>query len=328
MMRRWSRWVQLLSRREAGTSLALLRIALGLCALGIFIDGFALFSVLWVDIEHGGYRSLGDGPWLVQWMGGPNPDTITTLLWAGVTSATILITGLGSRLWAFVTLQILLALASTNGHAGGSYDELLSNGLWLLVLAQSDTTLSIRCYLKNRKWQDEELVRAWPRYLAIGQLVVVYTSTASLKVSAHWLPGGDASALYYILQQPSWARWDLQWLAWVFPLTQVATLGVWLFEAGAPLLLIAFWYRHTRTRPGWLRQFMNRIDYRRVFCWVGVSMHIGIHALMVVGPFSWISLAFYVALFHPDEWQHLIEVAKRSRPNQASPTTKTPHQMA
>ena len=55
-------------------------------------------------------------------------------------------------------------------------------------------------------------------------------------------------------------RWliDPQSLAPWFRVTQLATLGTWLFELSGLLLLLAFWYRHTRDRPGRLRAFFNR----------------------------------------------------------------------
>ena len=135
----------------------------------------------------------------------------------------------------------------------------------------------------------------------VVQLVLMYSSTGLQKVSTHWVPGGDMAALYYIMQQPSWQRFDLSWTAWVHPLTQLATLGTWLWEVGSPVLLLAFWYRRTRGGGGWLRATLNRIDARSLFALFGALVHAGIHALMDVGPFSYVSIALYPALFSPDE---------------------------
>lgn len=171
---------------------------------------------------------------------------------------------------------------------------------------------------------------AWPRYLLMFQLLLVYTSTGTQKLSTHWLPGGDLGALYYILLQPSWSRFDMSWLAWVFPVTQAATLGTWLFEVFAPLLLIAMWGRSDRVKAGPLRRLLCRIEYRDLFAFFGVMMHLTIHAVMEVGPFSVISLAFYPALWHPDEWARMARVigtASRRSAATSSPS-RTPDRPA
>jgi hypothetical protein len=224
---------------------------------------------------------------------------------AALASAALLAVGLWGRLSALVALQSYIALTQLNHEAGGGDDLLLYNALWLLVLARSTATLSLSCRLRTGRWVSPEPVPAWPRYLAIYQLVLVYWATGMQKVGAGWVPGGDLSALYYILQQPSWVRWDLSWLAWVYPLTQLATLVTWLFEVGSPLLLLALWYRNTRERPGRLRALFNRLNFRRLFVTVGVGLHVSLLVLMNVEPFSWATLAYYVCLFRPEEWEAL-----------------------
>ncbi len=141
--------------------------------------------------------------------------------------------------------------------------------------------------------------------MAIYQLVLIYWSTGLHKVSASWTPVGGYSALYYTLQQPTWQRWDMDWLAWVYPLTQAATALTWFWEITSPLLLLALWYRATPERPGRLRAVFNRLNYRRLFVVFGVCLHLMIFALMDVGPFTWVTLAFYVCLYGPDEWRVL-----------------------
>jgi hypothetical protein len=95
----------------------------------------------------------------------------------------------------------------------------------------------------------------------------------------------------------------MTWVAWVYPLTQVATAISWLWEITAPLLLLAFWYRATADRPGRLRRLFNRVNFRRLFVVIGVMIHLGILLFLEVGPFSWITLSFYLCLYHPDEWK-------------------------
>jgi hypothetical protein len=301
----WPRWVTFLARREAGTSLALFRIA---CGLGVLLSVgsvalHGLVPVIWLSSKDGGYRELTDAPWLLDQLGGITPLNVWAVVGSALLSGLLLVLGLGGRLPALVALQACMALADVNPQTGGSDDLMLANSLWLLVLSRSTATLSLDCRLRSGRWTSGEPVPAWPRYLAIYQLVLTYWATGVQKVGIQWTPAGDYSALYYILQIPSWQRRDMTWLAWVYPLTQVATAVAWLWENAAPLLLLALWYRATPERPGWLRACANRVGFRRLYVAVGLCMHGSLAVLMNVEPFNWVTLSYYVCLFGPEEWQ-------------------------
>ena len=320
----WSRLVSALDTREAGTSLALLRIAIGTLTFSSVaaVAGPGLVPVLWLQPEHGGLRVLPESAsWLVGLFGGPSPTVVWTLVVVTLLSALLLVAGLASRIAAFACLQGVLALSTLNGDAGGSYDPLLTNILWLLVLAESDATLSCRSRLRWGAWVSGRSVTAWPRWLVVVQLVTVYTSSGLQKVSASWIPGGPSDALYYILQQPSWRRVPLPVLGHLYPLTQAATLWVWLFEVGSPVVLLLLFWRATRTRGGRLRACANRLRLRDAFVVAGVSLHLGIHLLMAVGPFSLLSASLYLCLVAPDEWGALgRRFSARWRHGPAAPT--------
>ena len=299
----WRRWVRLLDRREPAEALALYRVAIGLSLLYAVVPVWSagLVELMWLDPEFGGYREVGQEAWLTRWVGEASPAVVWPLIYANVAAAICIVLGLGGRLPALVALLTYQNLGWLNGHCGGSYDPLMANALWLLLLSESTATLSLDALRKGR-FHAAAMVPAWPRWLMVVQLVLLYTSTGLQKVSADWVPGGDFSALYYILQQPSWQRWPMGWLAPYFWVTQVMTATVWCFEVGAPALLLALWFRHTRERPGRLRATFNRVDYRLLFAIFGLSMHLGIATLMEVGPFSWISMSLYAALFSGEEW--------------------------
>ncbi|MDP6931771.1 MAG: hypothetical protein QGG40_02600 [Myxococcota bacterium] len=303
-MNLWARWLQILARTESGTALALFRIALATCALWNVGSAVShdLVDAIWIDQAYGGYRDLGKGGAYFKLVGGATPTTVWTAVVLSLSSSLLLIVGLGGRWTAFLALQSFQALSWANGHAGGSYDLLLANGMWLLVLGRSTATLSADCRLRQGRWTSDQPISAWPRYLVVLQLVVMYTSTGLHKVSASWTPAGDFSALYFIFQQPTWQRFDMAWTAHVFPLTQLATVTTWLWEISAPLLLLSFWYRWTRLRGGRLRGFMNRLDWRRPFALFGLVLHLGIYVVMEVGTFTPTTLCFYLCLWHPDEW--------------------------
>jgi hypothetical protein len=293
----WSRWCLFLAEREPGTALALLRISIGVCVVWLVgsIAASGLVPVVWLNPPDGGWRNV-PAPWLFSWLGGVNPATVWMLTGVAIGSGTFMIIGLGGRTPAFLALQSVMAL--THLDRPGFDDLLLCNLLWLLVLSRSTATLSLDCKLWTGSWRSSELVPAWPRRLVIVQLVVLYCAAGLQKASVYWTPADGYSALYYILQSPRWARADKPWLADVYPLTQFATALTWFWEVSAPLLLLVMWYRRTADRPGGLRRLFNRLPLRGAFVAVGLAVHLGIFAIMDLGPFSFIILSCYWCLFH------------------------------
>jgi hypothetical protein len=303
--RAWSRWVRMLDHREPGTPLALFRIATGLCALHMVTSVVRndLVRVLWLDKPYGGFHTMPTKlPWLISALGGARPDVIWAVIAGCLVASSCLILGVGGRVAALATLFTLGNLTAVQDNASGSYDELIENALWLLFLAPNDATLSLSCRLRTGKWWSTEPVVAWPRYLVIVQIVIVYWTTGLQKVSSYWTPGGDFSALYYIFQQPTWQRFDMEWVAYFFPFTQLSTFVTWTWEVCAPLWLLAFWFRGTRARPGKLRAYFNAWDVRFWYAAVGWIFHAGLILFMDVGPFSLVSLCYYLAFWHHDEY--------------------------
>lgn len=311
-----ARWVALTSRRERSTTLAVFRIAVG-AVLFFTVASMAssrMAFVLWVDAAHGGLRQLGPGNWLLSALGGPTPTVIGSLLVVALASAGLVTVGLGGRAPILVALQSYQALYTADPALIGGYDKMISNALWLLFLGRATATLSADCRLRSGAWRSDEEIMAWPRYLVIFQQVVLYTTTGLHKLSATWTPIGGYSALYWIFQEPTWRRFDMRWTAWAYPLTQVATAVTWHWELAAPLLLLVYYYRATRERPGRLRALFNRRDLRVAFAAVGVGLHLGILVSLNVGPFSWISFAFYLCLWQPEELERLAARAGKRAP--------------
>lgn len=299
----WRRLVRRLAHREPGTSLALFRAGIALVVLGSLLHMAWADAVvpIWLDHDFGGVMKLRPRGWLGKHLDAARPGVVWPLFWGTVAASSALLVGLGGRLVALVTLQLLLVLFELAPGTGGGHDKLLTNALWLLVLAPATATLSLDCRLRTGAWTSARPVAAWVRYVAIIQLCLVYGVTGIQKLGAEWMPWGGWSALYYSLMLPSWARWDLAWIAHVYPLTQLATAVTWLWEVTFPVVLLAFWFRATHDRAGRLRRLVLRFDLRALYAAVGVALHLGIWATMNVGPFSWAALAWYACLFHPDE---------------------------
>lgn len=301
MKRLWSAWVTLLSTRELGTSLARFRIAVGLVILYSLLSMIAaeLVEVMWIDASYGGLQTLSTQHWLVGVLGGRTPQTAWILVGSGLVLGGLLVLGLGGRLTALCALQVYYGLTSAKSTLAGGYDTLITNALWILVFAESTATLSLDCRRRTGRWTSDRLVLAWPRYLLILQLLVVYGTTGLYKLSPVWTPGGDYSALYWVFAEPTWRRFDMAWTASVFPLTQLATAVTWWWEVLSPLMLVVYWARYTADRGGRVRRALNRFDLRKPWALVGIGLHLGILVLLNVGPFSPISLSYYLCLIPP-----------------------------
>lgn len=296
----WSRWLRFLETREAAESLALCRImaGIGLAASVAFAWHHDTWRMLWLDSGFGGYRKLESGPWLIRLLGGPRPEVVGPILVITLLCGLSLAAGCMTKGSAALGLILFNSLIRINPHDGSAYDSLLTNQLFLLIWADSGATWSVDRRLRHGVWSGLVEVLAWPRYVLIFQLVLCYASTGVQKLGAHWLPGGDLAAVHYILQDPFWRRWDLDsWLPRTFWLTQLATAFTWLFEVFAPLLLVAIWFQATPGRAGRIRKWSNAIDYRMWFALTGCLLHAGLHLLMRIGPFSWIILSYYPALW-------------------------------
>lgn len=299
----WRFWVELFSQREPGSSLACFRVAIGAVLLYSLLSILAadLIDVLWIDAEHGGYGTRGPGNWLLARLGGTTPTTVYGVYIVALIGALATTVGIGGRVTILVTLQFYNALITINPMTSGGYDLMLTNALWLLFLGDAMASHSLRCRLRTGAWTSQTAISAWPRYLLIFQLITVYTATGLYKLSADWTPAGGYHALYHVFQDPTWRRFDMDFTAHIFPLTQLATAVVWHWETAFWLMLPVFYYRYTRERGGRLRRAFNRWDLRKPFLFVGLCMHIGILIAFNVGPFSWVSVAYYICFFEPAE---------------------------
>jgi len=304
MIARLQAFIAAVHRPEGPTPLALFRIGVAI-ALIMSVGSVVvqdLLPVIWIDAEFGGYRAFRKLPWLTEWLGGATPQVMWGLAIGCLVTGALLLVGAGGRVTAFVALQLYFAV-DINGHAGGSYDLMIRNALWLCVLAPTTATGSIDAWIvRGRPWRGRP-VPAWCRFLIVFQLVLIYWTTGLQKVSAHWVPGGEFSALYYILQQPSWQLYDMSWLAWVYPTTQIATAVTWVWEVTCPLWLLALYYRATRERSGRVRATFNGWDVRTIYAGIGLFFHCALIATMNVGPFPFISFAFYPAFWTDAEWR-------------------------
>lgn len=312
----WRFWVELTSEREAPLVLATFRIALGLVVLGSLASAVSggVVSAMWIDLRDGGALRLAAPTFLVELLGGPTRATIWTLVAVAFGAGCLVLLGLGGRVPYLLAAQAYAAVVRTNGDTAGGYDSMITNALYLLMFSEANATLSLDCRRRTGAFTSSDPIPAWPRYLLVFQLLVIYGVTGLQKMSHTWTPFGGYSALYWVLQDPTWRRFDTTWSAFVYPLLQVATAITWHWELAAPVLLLHYYARRTADRGGRLRALLARWDLRKPFALVGVPVHLGILVLLNVGPFSFISLAYYVLLLRPGELERVARwVGQRAR---------------
>ena len=302
-------WVALWARTEHPRSLAAVRI---LVATVLLVDLLRIRSLGLVQALMGAAASGGLGvpekldtvPWLVAVLG--TGLALHEGLWWGMTlSALALMLGVGARGAALVLCLLSAQFALFLPAADRGVDMLLRNTLLVLAFARSADTASVVSLWRHRRWRAPEDVRvpAWPRYLLAVQLVVLYFTAGVSKVASSWTPVGGMSALYIAMSDPHFQRLPDAWLRSGYRLTQVGTLVSWLWEWGAPMMMLAWWYRDTPDRPGRLRAWMNRRPVVEVYLLVGAVFHVGTHATLRLGIFPFAVMALYPAAIHPDRWR-------------------------
>jgi hypothetical protein len=294
----WSRWVGLCTEREHGRSQALFRIALGAVVVGDTAGMLrsGIISVLYLSATDGGLSPRTKLFWLVDVLGGHQIGVVHGLFGAALALSVALTVGLGGRWTALALLQVELAVRSLSHHTSGGYDLVISNGLWLLVLSSCTATLSADCRLRTGAWTSDRLIYAFPRYLAVFQLVLMYTATGLNKRGFGWSWPYDG--LHYSLQRVGYPRFDLPWLGDVAWATRIGTAVTWYWETFFGVL--GLWFVALRGWAGVRAQDLaRRYDFRIPWLGTGVGLHVGIWATMVLGPFSWVTLAFYFAFLEP-----------------------------
>jgi hypothetical protein len=291
LARLFSRLVAATSTTEPGTAFALFRMTTAASLLALTVPLLATttgqlvvrfsFTERTTQTGVGGYRDLVTTP-LMNLLGGATTTTQNALLGVSAVCAALMLVGLCGRVPVLVAAVASKVALGQNYDVSGAGDALLANALFLLLLGDCTATWSLDCRLRTGRFVDDTPIPAWPRRLAVLQLTVMYVSTGLQKlVSTAWTPLDGFSALFQILQSPQWAR---------FP-GLVESTGAALVVPLALLTAVTIVWECTFFVVLWRRR------WRWLYALFGVVVHAGIFALMEVGVFSLLSMAFYPTLF-------------------------------
>lgn len=309
------RWVDIWDRREAPHSLALIRMFIAAVVLYDLsqVYGLDLVEPLYASVQDGGIGNVlakRKMPIVYRWF---PMEAETAWLSVGFAFITAALFGLGlfTRLSGFLFVVASANLAQILGPSDRAVDILLRNMVLVLSLSGSHRIWSLDALIWTRRWLgDGRLIPAWPRYMIVAQLFILYFSAGTQKVALSWLPMGDWSALYIVLRDPSFSVLSDATLNQFYWVTQLGTLTTWVWEWMTPLAAYAWWCRATRTKRGWLRSTLNTHNFWHRWVLVGMSFHIGTMLFMRLGMFPFGLLALYPAFFHPDEVRRALRLQR------------------
>ena len=298
-------WVRLWDRREPADALALVRIGV---ALVIAWDLFAaarlgVVELLLAPIEDGGIGPnryavpLGDLFPLI----GASRASAWGLYAVNVISAVGLLLGLFTRSCALVLVLAYAQVAHVVWLGDRGIDALLRSVLVVLACSRAGATLSLDARLFHGRWLRDVVVPAWPRYLIVVQLMLLYFWAGVLKQGPSWTSLDGYSALFIVLNHPHYASYALPpaLLGALYPGLQLAAITTLLFERGALLVPLLLYWRATPERGGRLRALATRLRVLELWVATGVSFHLGLAVLLDLGIFPWGCLALYPALASP-----------------------------
>lgn len=308
----WDGWVALWDRREPATALALVRIFVGLCIVGdlLTIARLGLVDVLY---STDGYAVRYSGWGRTVFGDDPGPALFAVTLGAAIAMTLGATTRVACVVYAVAAAQ----LAYHAPDADRGIDMVVRIVALVLALSASHARWSVDAWVWRRLGRPFPAeVPAWPRYLLMLQLVWIYVSGGLGKSGDEWGPLGGFRALENIVTDPHLARLPAGWIAPLTPLAKAATLATMVFELGAPLYLLAYYYAETAERAGRVRAWFHRLRVRWVWIAIGVAFHLGIAITLRLGMFPWAMLALYPVLLRPSEVARLV----REQPvNGASP---------
>jgi hypothetical protein len=312
-------YVRFWAQRETAECLALVRICVALVVASdlLQVARLGLVNALMAPIEDGGIGPASHAEPTVALYGWLGASPISAGVLFGLTLGAALALGVGfhSRISALLLMLLSAQLSQLCPAGDRGIDVLLRNVLCLLACSGAGATWSIDALREHGGFAPRVLVAAWPRYLLIAQLVLLYFWAGALKQGSAWTSLGGYSAMFQVLHQPHYTRFALPHAALVasYPLLQAATCATVWFERAAPVIPMLLWLRATRERGGWLRSIVLRAHLFELWVCTGLFFHLSLALLMELGIFPWGCLALYPAWLRPDTLRSLVGF-KRSAP--------------
>ena len=293
-MRTWQKWVvDFLFSDECDEWLSILRIGLALEVI------FYCLSITgdWNSLLAGTGRGLisrelaetmlsGESPfvprigWLVT-IGhslGLTEDAVLTLVWIATLSAGLfLLAGIFSRSAAITSWFLHLAAVKSGNLSAYGVDNLVTIGLFYLMLSPLPDRLALEWRWRRHRPQDRHLLHFFRRVLQLHLCLIYFFGGLTKALGVGWWNGTN---LWRALTRPPFDIISADVLVrfkHVFPILGIA---VFLLETGYPFFI---WHRHLR-RP-WLFAIL--------------AMHLAIGLAMGMYLFASVMIVLNLAAFGP-----------------------------
>ncbi|MEQ1565338.1 MAG: HTTM domain-containing protein, partial [Myxococcota bacterium] len=266
------------------------------------IARFGLVIPLFAGADAGGFVGAERG-WWGAWfgLGEGSATALYALLWLAAAGLTF---GVASRVSALALVLLGAQWAQLLPDADRAIDLLLRNVTLILAFSAAGRAWSFDAWRATGSVRGSgEVAPAWPRYLIVVQVVVMYFTAGVQKYGQHWWPWGRYSALYVILHDWSYAAFDFDFAGaqpfWF--LTQLAS-GVTLFwQWTYPMVLLHYF----GSPDGRLRRLFDRVHLHWVWIGVGALFHVLIAGSLQLGIFPYAMLALYPAFVQPEDLARL-----------------------
>jgi hypothetical protein len=297
-MKRLSAWrerlIDFCFPAESDTWLAVLRIGLGLQVVLYALSLRDDWSYLVAGTGHGLIsRSLGEAilsleshfvprlGWLVALAAhiGLREETVLSVAWICLlTAGCTLLVGLACRFSAILAWFLHLCAAKSGGFVSYGVDNLMTIGLFYLMLSPLPNRYSLEWRLRELRPRNPQLLGFWHRLLQLHLCVIYFFSGLTKCLGSGWWNGSN---VWRALIRPPFNVIDPEILIrWKY-LFSVAGIFICMLEIGYPFLI---W--NSKTRKIWL---------------IGIcAMHVGIGLTMGMYVFAFIMIILNLAAFAPD----------------------------
>lgn len=229
---------------------------------------------------------------LFDWITEPNVVFFLYLLL--LLSSFFMLLGKWPRVTTIVSVLLLFSFHERNYMPLSNGDTVLRLVGFLLIIAPELRAFSVTRLRKQwHHWKEKGsllpplTMSIWPYRLLLWQLIVIYVTSAWIKIAGDtWLSG---TAMETAFHHPHFVRW-IPVIEYLIPLAPFVTYVMLMWEFSWALLLIP------RTLVVRLIPAFSRFSLKRTILFLGVLFHGSIFLLMNAGMFSFAMFTSYLGV--------------------------------
>lgn len=252
--------------------------------------------------------------WRFSLLDGANAQMTSTLYWLLIGNLILVTLGIGRRSVMLIALILLFSFHEYATFTLDGGDTLLRLIGFLLLLAPSTRAFSIaslrtRLRLIRETGVDqpvsERTMPIWPYRLLLWQMVLLYISSATMKLhGGTWLSG---SAVSIALHHAHFTRLPMAVADWLSVLSPMIGAFTILSQLGWSLLILL-------PMLSWMGLQVQGIpSLKRALLLCGILIHGGILLTMDVGIFSYVVFTAYLGLLIDDDFRAIRAFFNRHR---------------